>query len=378
MNGLTKLIGGVLLAGLPSTSWAAELPAHDPLRILIVSDEVNPHGLSDAELTQPGDLSAAIGDPASGIQIDSLDEVDSQCVDDALTALAQGVDVLVHFAHLPSLGCDGSDREAELVAAVEQHLADGGGVVVFHHGIYEWAGKEAILQLFGARASSIAWDTANGQDVIAVAPQHVVASQGVDYDGTRMFGGAGVEAGEYPFFTNTPDERYDAFGLLTEPNEDRTILFASAEADGGAARVLGYDLNRVGWAGHVVFYQPGEYQPQALDDLGGNNFQILANAILYVGITEEDDGGGATAGGTGGGDDTGATEEGGSGDGAGTGDTTSSDGGTAATGGTTPSSAAAEDDGSGCSCRAGGVGPLGLPWLALVAGLGLSRRRRGR
>ena len=28
--------------------------------------------------------------------------------------------------------------------------------------------------------------------------------------------------------------------------------------------------------------QPGEYQPNALDDLDGNNFQILANAIYYV------------------------------------------------------------------------------------------------
>ena len=35
-------------------------------------------------------------------------------------------------------------------------------------------------------------------------------------------------------------------------------------------------------AGVVVGYQPGEYQPHALDDLDGNNFQILANAILYA------------------------------------------------------------------------------------------------
>jgi hypothetical protein len=32
----------------------------------------------------------------------------------------------------------------------------------------------------------------------------------------------------------------------------------------------------------VVAYQPGEYQPNALDDVDGNNFQILANAIVYA------------------------------------------------------------------------------------------------
>jgi len=32
----------------------------------------------------------------------------------------------------------------------------------------------------------------------------------------------------------------------------------------------------------VVDYQPGEYQPNALDDLAGNNFQILANAIVFA------------------------------------------------------------------------------------------------
>ena len=32
----------------------------------------------------------------------------------------------------------------------------------------------------------------------------------------------------------------------------------------------------------VVAYQPGEYQPNAVDDLAGNNFQILANAIYFA------------------------------------------------------------------------------------------------
>ena len=55
----TALLLGLQLAFAPIAA-AAVLPPHGPLRILIVSDEVNPHGLSDAELTQPGDLLAAI------------------------------------------------------------------------------------------------------------------------------------------------------------------------------------------------------------------------------------------------------------------------------------------------------------------------------
>lgn len=39
---------------------AADLPPHRTLRILIVSDEVNPHGLPASQLTQPGDLSVAL------------------------------------------------------------------------------------------------------------------------------------------------------------------------------------------------------------------------------------------------------------------------------------------------------------------------------
>ena len=54
---------------------AATLPPHDPLRIPIVSDEVNPHGLTNAELTQPGDIGAALVAPDSGISIDIVTEV---------------------------------------------------------------------------------------------------------------------------------------------------------------------------------------------------------------------------------------------------------------------------------------------------------------
>ncbi len=48
----------VLWFGLLPLSASAQLLApHLPLRILIVSDEVNPHGLPPAELTQPDDIS---------------------------------------------------------------------------------------------------------------------------------------------------------------------------------------------------------------------------------------------------------------------------------------------------------------------------------
>jgi hypothetical protein len=381
----SALLASALFAA-PLSAFAAELPAHDAVRILVVSDEVNPTGRSDAELTQPGDLSAAFGNPGSGLELAApVVEVSSQCIDDALAALGGGdVDVLVYFAHLDATACDGSPRQTDLTAAVEGHLQDSGGVVVFHHGIYEAANKGAILEVFGATASSIAWDTVSGQDVIAVAPEHFVASQGLQYASMRAFSGAGVDAGEYPFFTNVPDERYDAISLVVRQGETRTILFASADAAGAGARVLGYDLHRPGWTGHVVFYQPGEYQPLALDDLDGDNFQILANAVLYAAQTKE----------AGGGDETGGND-----DTAGPSDDTagpSDDDGPGDTGGPAPTSGAVDDsdggDGSGdatggtanleaeggCSCRS--TRPLdGASWLAIVLGVaacGRLRRKR--
>jgi MYXO-CTERM domain-containing protein len=373
-----------VLAAVPLPALAAELPAHDPIRVLVISDEVNPNGLSDAELTQPGDLSAALGDPASGLQLAGpVLEVGSQCIDDALTAFDAGeVDVLVYFAHLDAKACDGSRRQAELTTATERFLEDGGGVVVFHHGIYEAASKGEILELFGARASSIAWDTVAGQDVIAVAPEHFVAAQGLQYGATRAFSGAGIDAGDYPYFTNVPDERYDAISLEVRQGESRTILFASADAAGAGARVLGYDLHRPGWTGHVVFYQPGEYQPNALDDLNGDNFQILANSILYVAETKE----------AGGSDDTGPAD-----DTAGPADDTAgpADDGPGDTGGPAPTSGPADGsdgadgtaDGTGgtanldaegsCSCRTSRPWPgAGLLALVLFSVFSAARRRK--
>ena len=59
----------------------------------------------------------------------------------------------------------------------------------------------------------------------------------------------------------------------------RTPLFAS---DSKGERLLGYVLRRKDWKGRVIAYQPAEYQPNALDDRNGPNYQILVNAIYYA------------------------------------------------------------------------------------------------
>jgi len=369
------VIGSMVVMGPPLGVGAAELPAHDPLTIVIVSDEVNPNGLSDDELTQPDDLQAALANPDSGLVVADIVGADSQCVDAALDSLAdpEAVDVLVYFAHFAATACDGSARQAELIAAVEAFLRAGGGVVVFHHGIYTAPGKEAILQLLGASASSIAWDPANGQDVIAVAPDHFVTNQGMDYAQTRTFEGAGVAPGQYGFFTNVPDERYESLALLPEAGDTRTILFASADATGAGARVLSYDLHRTGWMGHVVFYQPGEYQPQALDDLDGNNFQVLANAIVYVATTIEE---GEPDGDTGDTSDTGddsVDDSGGLADSGSSSGDPPDGGGTIDSGSTGTGDTAAAGGEGGCGCRA--VPGPAWPLLGIMA---LARRRRPR
>src|SRR5262245_59240070 len=86
---------------------AATLPPHGPLRVLVISDEVNPHNLSAADLTQPGDISKALNAADSGLTLEgTATEVSSQCVDDALAALngATPPQVVVYFAHRPALG----------------------------------------------------------------------------------------------------------------------------------------------------------------------------------------------------------------------------------------------------------------------------------
>jgi hypothetical protein len=277
---------GLVLSFVSVRASAAELPPHEPLRVLVVSDSVNPNGLSDAELTQAGDLEVALAGPNTGLEVAEVLEVDSQCVDEALAGLAEpgAYTTLIYFAHRSARRCDDSDGQVALTAAVEAFLIAGGGVVMFHHGVYQDAGKEALLQLLGGTAGSIQWDVNSGQNVLNVADGHFVTSNSVEYTGMAMYADMqnGVPAGQYPYFNNTPDERYPALQLLKMPGETRTVLFASDYDNNGTVHTLGYDLQRPGWAGRVVFYQPAEYQPHALDDVDGNNFQILANALVHV------------------------------------------------------------------------------------------------
>jgi len=273
---------------------AATLPAHGPLRVLVISDEVNPNNLSDAQLTQRGDISAALNAADSGLTLEgTAKEVYSQCIDDALAALKSAAPphVVVYFAHSSAVGCDQSDQQAALSSAFEAQLMRGGGIVVLHHGGYTWPGKEALMPLLGVSASSISWNTSEGQRVFNVAPGHFVTSNAVVYDGRAALAGmAAVPAGTFDYFDNIPDERYPNTALLTQTGETRTILFAS---NSGGTRVLGYTLERPGWLGRVLYYQPAEYQPHALDDRKGPNFQILANAIVY---SVHQEGGSAGAG----------------------------------------------------------------------------------
>ncbi len=283
------------LAVLVAVLWAvpapaATLPPHDPLRILIVSDEVNPHALSAAELTQPGDISAALVAPDSGIAIDVVTEIATDDLPDATAALAvlppapAAYDVLIYFAHRIPNGAGGAAAQAAFVAAVDDFLVAGGGVVSFHHGAYFTTGKEGILDLIGGTASgAVPWNTVSGQNVIDVAPGHFVTANAVTYSSTTAYADVsrGVPAGTYGVFNNTPDERYVDFEINAGAGNVE-MLFGSDYVENGTTHVLGFTHRRPAWAGVVVAYQPGEYQPNALDDRSGNNFQILANAILYA------------------------------------------------------------------------------------------------
>ena len=114
---------------------AATLPPHHPLRILVVSDAVNPHGLSDSELTQPGDISAALQALDAGLVLDdspdSVREIETNDIDLATAALSlpfgdpNAYDVLIYFAHrIPnddSAGQNAADQAA-FVTAVENFL----------------------------------------------------------------------------------------------------------------------------------------------------------------------------------------------------------------------------------------------------------------
>jgi hypothetical protein len=281
-----------LSLGLNLAAQGADLPYHRPLRILIVSDEVNPHGLSAAELTQPGDLSRALSDPANGLRIatlpNSVREIPTDQIEQATAALSVpfsdplAYDVLIYFAHRIPNGANALTRQQQFTQAVEQFLVAGGGVISFHHGSYFAAGKEGVLDLIGATATGhVSWNTVEGQDVINVAPGHFVACYGLSYAGSVSYSDPprGVAADSYPFFNNTPDERYPTFNYNANIGPHQ-MLFASNYLDNGATHILGFEHRRTNWIGRVLAYQPGEYEPNALD-IRGRNFQVLANAILY-------------------------------------------------------------------------------------------------
>jgi hypothetical protein len=275
-----------LVCVVPADSQAASLPAHDPISVLIIADAVNPHRLPDADLTQPEDLAPALTAADSGLNIGRISTVSSLCIDDALAQLtsADKPDVVLYFAHRGAAHCNGDNAQPELTRLLETGLRSGIGLVVLHHGMYvdftNRGIKQDLLNLVGAQSDSIEWNTTTGQRVIAVDSNHFISSNGLAYtDQYRFAGMDGVAAGTYPAFTNTPDELYEITTLNVEPGEQRTVLFVT---DSGTPRLLGYVLARSGWRGRVVAWQPGEYQPNALDNRQGPNFQILANAIYFA------------------------------------------------------------------------------------------------
>ncbi|MFC3192715.1 hypothetical protein ACFODZ_00545 [Marinicella sediminis] len=265
------------------------LPDHDPIDILIVSDEVNPHGLPDGDLMQPGDLSDLLSNTPS-LHTSSVVEVSTNDLEQATALLNfhpfdEGrPDVLIYFAHrIPNNGNDASGRQAVFVNAVEQFLQDGGGVIAFHHGLYLTAGKQGIQDLLGAEATgAVPWDTVNGQDVIFVGGDHFIGAHQINFSGVTTYSNPahGVAAANYPFFNNTPDERYPLMDFNNANNGCvLETLFESNYSDQGNQHLLGYTKQCPDWQSKVVAYQPGEYQPHATN---GNNLQILLNAIYHV------------------------------------------------------------------------------------------------
>ncbi|HKQ60782.1 MAG TPA: hypothetical protein VJS92_05805 [Candidatus Polarisedimenticolaceae bacterium] len=297
-----RSILAALVLSLPAA--AAVLPPHRPLRVLVVSDTVNPHGLSSADLTEglnpgPGDIGVTLRRSGTGILLDgaadAVREIPTNDIEQATAWLSlppcdpAGYDVLVYFAHRipdpdPNKPLSPTQRQDGFTAAVDAFLASGGGMVSFHHGAYSSPGKAGILELIGATASgAVPWETVSGQNVIATAAGHFVTTNGISYGASVAYADAprGVPAASYPYFNNTPDERYPVFNYNPTAALTQT-LFGSNYSDTGTTHLLGFTHRRSAWSGIVVSYQPAEYQPHALDDLAGNNFQILANAILYA------------------------------------------------------------------------------------------------
>ncbi len=288
---------GVSLTWFPChQATAADLPPHSQLRILIVSDFVNPWGLPPDELSGPGDLSVALLNPAAGINLDpaedGLVEIPTNDIHLATAAISvlpddpAAYDVIIYFAHrMPNddSASQNAADQAAFVAAADIFLQNGGGFVSFHHGFFPGNGKvEMMSTIIGGQGSSIAYNTVEGQNVINVAPNHFVTTHSIEYGDVVTYADAalGIPEDAYPFFNNVPDERYRNTSILAD-SETIEILFASNYIDGGSTHLLGFTHQEPGWLGKVVVYQPGEYQPNALDDLDGNNFQILANEIVF-------------------------------------------------------------------------------------------------
>lgn len=288
---MRKFCSDLLLMLMLMTNWvtAQVLPPHESLDILIVSDEVNPHGLTDGELMQPGDLSNLLSNTVT-LNTSSVLEFDTNDIEQATARLnlspsdANWPEVLIYFAHrIPNNGNDAAGRQAAFVAATEQYLQAGGGVISFHHGAYLTAGKQAIQDLLGSQATGgVPWDTVNGQDVIFVGGSHFIGTHQISYTGVTTYShpAHGVVADNYPFFNNTPDERYPQMDYNNGNSGcELETLFESNYSDNGNQHLLGYSKQCPGWLSKVVVYQPGEYQPNATS---GHNLQILLNAIYYV------------------------------------------------------------------------------------------------
>ena len=197
-------------------------------------------------------------------------------------------DVVIYFAHRIPSGAGGSADQEAFVAQLQNFLIAGGGVVSFHHGSYLTPGKESIQEIIGVTATgSVPWNTADGQNVINVAPTSFITSHEVEYPSSTVYAdpGNGIASDTYGVFNNTPDERYIDF-TVNPTAGTLTVLFASDYNQNGTTHILGFEHTRPEWAGVVIGYQPGEYQPNALDDLDANNFQILANAIVYAAYVE--------------------------------------------------------------------------------------------
>jgi hypothetical protein len=265
------------------------LPVHEPLRILIVSDEVNPHNLTDQQLTQPGDISNALQNTVA-LNTSAILEINTDQLEQATTALLRNendplaYDILIYFAHRnPSNGNNAQIRQEAFVVAVESFLQTGGGVISFHHGIYLGTGKQSMQDILGAQAiGAVPWDTVNGQDIIYVGGDHFIGTHQISYDLQVVYenNAHGIPAANYPAFNNVPDERYPQMDFNTaNMGCDIKPLFESDYSDNGNTHLLSYSKFCPNWHSQIFVYQPGEYQPNALS---GNNYQILLNAIYYL------------------------------------------------------------------------------------------------